>query len=758
MGKQYLYITLLISSLLYSCSPYKHVPKDKYLLNKVTIHSEVNNQGKAELSQYLKQTPNFKSFGIYRFKLSLYNISGSDSTKKINRFVRKIGESPVVYDEDLTNRSSIEIKRYLQNKGYVNASVEWDVNFDKKRAEVTYHVNGGKPYRINNYVLSIKNDTILSILKKDSANSLIKKNMGMDIDVINAERLRINALLRRNGYYNFNRDNLHFIADSTIGNHLVDIRLVVRPTTRIDIDGNTTTSPQKQYRVRNIYFYTSYDPITPSNSQKIDSLSKDKFIFYFQDKMSLKPDILIENCYIEPNSTYNEQNVEKTYTALNMLSAIRYVNIRFREAEGESNILDCIISTSPSKSQSYSIDLEGTNSTGDLGFAGILGYQHKNLLKGSETFRISLRAANEVRMLSDLLKYNSTEVGGEMSVNFPRFLFPLLDSDFKKTIKASTELNVSYNYQQRVEYARTIASGGMKYLWSKKKTTRHSIDLLDISYIYLPYISDDFKEEFLNNSSILKYSYEDHLIVRSGYAFSYGNQSQKKQQNNIIIRGGVESAGNTLYALYSLIDAEKTENSYTFGNIKFAQYLKGDLSFSYDKYIDKRNNFVYHIGLGMAYPYGNVNVLPFEKRYVSGGANSVRGWSVRSLGPGIYKGSSSIDYMNQSGDIKLDLNLEYRFKMFWVMQGALFADAGNIWTLKYYNTQEGGEFKLDEFYKQLAASYGFGVRFDFTYFLFRIDMGIKAFNPSLEKSEQWRFKPLNWDDDFAFHFAVGYPF
>jgi hypothetical protein len=399
--------------------------------------------------------------------------------------------------------------------------------------------------------------------------------------------------------------------------------------------------------------------------------------------------------------------------------------------------------------------VEGTNSTGDFGFAGILSYKHKNIFKGAEILKLSVRMAHETESgtLSDLLKNNANDIGAEASLTFPSFLFPFLNYDFRHQIHATTELSLNYDYEERPEYDRTIITAGLKYNWFLTKTERQTFDLIDVSYVYLPSISEAFRKAYLNDSSILKYSYENQLIVRSLYSLSIGNRTIKQQHDNVIFRLDLESAGNCLYALSKLLNEPMTNNSYTIGNITFAQYLKSDFDFSYNKYINKRNNFVSHIAFGLAYPYGNTDILPFEKRYIGGGADGVRGWEARTLGPGVYTGSDQIDYMSQSGDINLVMNLEYRFKMFWVMEGALFTDAGNIWTIRNYDSQPGGQFLFNQFYKQIAGSYGFGTRFDFTYFLIRIDLGVKAYNPALEGSQCWRF-----NNDFALHFAVGYPF
>jgi len=754
-------IFIVFAAIFSSCRPTKHVPKDKYLLNNVKIHSDVKNQTEQELKRYLRQTPNSRSLGLFRLRLGVYNISGRDSTK-FNRFFQKLGDAPIIYDSIQTNRSVTELKKYLSNKGYLDATIDYEVFYRKRKVRVEYNVTGNRPYRVGSFYYNIRNnDTILNIIRSDSSKTLVRKGMLFDADVLNNERQRITTQLKNSGYYDFNREYLRYRADSLGQDHIINLRMAMRNATKTDTAGQTVNVPHRQYYVRKVHFYTTYDPIVGTDFSSIDSLTCRCHTFYFNGNIGIRPDILLDNCYIESGKLYNESQVEKTYSALNILPAIKYVNIRMLEI-GNSDTLDCFISTSPARPQQYSIDVEGTtNSDWDFGFAGILGYQHKNLFRGSETFKTSFRFAHErlTTSMSEFLdnKNSSNEFGIETSLTFPKFLFPFSSYDFRRKIRASTEFNLQYNYHRRPEYGRTAASAGVKYHWSQNKDMRHTVDLINVNYIYLPYVSSAFRDEYLSDR-FLKYSYENQLIVSNGYSFYYNH---KFLRDNITARARIESAGNTLYGIAKVFDFKKVDNSYTIGDIKFTQYIKTDLNFAYDKYIDYRNKIVYHAGIGIGVPYGNASVLPFEKRYFAGGANSMRGWNVRTLGPGVYKNKNEnghIDYMNQSGDMKLDVNLEYRFKMFWVMEGALFADAGNIWTLTDYNTQPGGVFRFGEFLKQTALSYGVGLRFDFNFFLVRVDMGVKTYNPALDGKDKWRFKGLNWDDDFAFHFAIGYPF
>ena len=430
--------------------------------------------------------------------------------------------------------------------------------------------------------------------------------------------------------------------------------------------------------------------------------------------------------------------------------------------------MDANIVMAKGKDKSLSFEIEGTNSAGDLGAAASITFQHRNVFKGSETFSLKMRGAYEAitGLQEGYDNGNYKEWGVESSLNFPEFKFPFLSSSFKRKIKASSEVGIKFNSQVRPEFTRTLASASWSYRWRDSKRSQHRFDLVDVNYIYVPWRSKDF-EEYLQNlsskNSILIKSYEDQLIVRTAYSYAYNSALDKQKMANrhtYSIRFNIEESGNLLYLASKTIHSKpKAEKGYVIANIPFAQYVKGDFDYSHNLKIDNRNSLAFHIGIGIAYPYGNSQMLPFEKRYFSGGPNSVRGWAVRSLGPGSYKSTGgSMNYINHTGDIKLDLNVEYRTHLFWKFMGAAFIDAGNIWNIREYEGQEEGTFRIKEFYKQMAVSYGLGIRLDLDYLILRFDGGMKAINPMETDKKKYPILRTDFGRDFAFHFAVGYPF
>ena len=770
MKKGILYTILLYLALsLASCSATKFVPDGSYLLDEVKIHTDNKEIKPSDMRLYVRQNPNSKWFSTIKTQLYVYNWSGRDSTKWFNRFLRKIGDAPVIYNESDAIRSQEEIAKAVQNLGYMGASVKRTTKTKKKKLKLFYEITSGKPYIVRTLKYDISDKKIAEYLRNDSTQSMLREGMLFDVNVLDAERQRITDYLLCNGYYKFNKDYITYTADTARNTHQVDLTLHLLPYKTYVGD---TPKEHFQYKINKINFITDYDVLQSSALSSIeinDSLHYNGFPIYYKDKLYLRPKVLVDNLRFASGDLYDERNVQKTYTYFGRLSALKYTNIRFFETQnGDSTQLNCYVMLTKSKHKSISFELEGTNSAGDLGAAASVSFQHRNLFRGSETFMVKFRGAYEAisGLQPGYKNHNYTEYGVETSINFPNFLFPFLTSDFKRRIKATTEFGLQYNYQLRPEFSRTIASASWSYKWIQKQKIQHRIDLLDISNLYLPWISSQFQEDYINKDKdnyILKYNYENRLIVRMGYNYSYNSAGGTLVNNTITtnsysIRAGFESAGNILYGISKMINMRKNKDGeYAILGIPYAQYLKGDFDFAKNIIIDHRNSLAFHAGIGIAVPYGNAKVVPFEKRYFSGGANSVRGWSVRNLGPGSFAGDGN--FMNQSGDIKLDASIEYRTRLFWKFRGAAFIDAGNIWTIREYENQPGGVFEFDKFYKQIAVAYGLGLRLDLDFFVLRFDGGMKAINPKYKKAkERYPIIHPRFSRDFAFHFAVGYPF
>lgn len=711
--KRYSYIPFSILLLTTACSTGKYVQEGEYILDKVAVVSDQSDYNASPLSQYVRQKEKPKLFSLFR-----------------NPFSRK----PVIYDTLQARLSCQDLMTAMQNEGYMNAGVSLYTETKGKKLKATYLLHPGQPFLIGKVNYDIQDEGILQLLHLDQpANQQIKPGMRFTVETLDNERKRIASLLSDNGYFRFNKDFIHFTADTIMGRKDIALTLQLR---KYKPNNNSPEVDHTRYLIRDVLF------------QSNDS-----------DRIHLRKQVLLNATAIKEGRPYDASALQRTYNNFARLQAVKYTNIKFAEVP-DTNLLDCHIQISTNKPSTISFQPEGTNTAGDLGAAASITYTNRNLFHGSEQLSIEFRGAYEaITGLEGYQDQNYTEFSVETKLVFPRFLAPFLSKSFRRRQTASSEWAVSWDFQNRPEFHRRVFSSAWRYRWSEPKHhLNYRFDLLDLNYVYMPWISSTFKRDYLDNAenrnAILRYNYEDIFIMKTGFTVSYTDGVDA-------VRANFESAGNLLNGVSKGFGFKtNSQGQHTLFNIAYAQYVKFDFDYTHLFQFDKRNALALHAGLGVAYPYGNSTVLPFEKRYFSGGANSVRGWSVRELGPGKFKGTDGrIDFINQTGDVKLDLNAEYRSSLFWKLQGALFIDAGNIWTLRNYAEQPGGQFKFTEFYKQIAASYGLGLRLNFDYFILRFDVGMKAINPAYEsEKEHWSIIHPKLSRDFDFHFAVGLPF
>lgn len=733
--KVHIYYILLFAALC-SCSETKYVAEGSYLLDKVEVEVD-GNHGSIDMGKMkarVRQNGNSRWFSTVKIPLATYSLSGRDTTKWINRVLKSMGEPPVIFDSLRTARSAVDLKAELNNEGYLGASVEVATKKKSKKIDVTYILHTGQPYYIKGIRYVVEDPVVSQLLcLEDSVNQGLKPGMQFRVESLDNERKRITDMLVDNGFYKFNKDYITYEADTVGGANSIDLTLVLHP-----YRGTAgTDSLHPRYKVRSVNFY----------SGNADG-----------ERIRLRQSVLENNTFIRTGEYYSAADLQKTYGHFGRLQAVKYTNIGFRE-NADSLLLDCDIQVSTNKPSTISFQPEGTNTAGDLGAAASLTYQNRNLFRGSEVLSVELRGAYEaIRGLEGYANENFEEYSVETRLLFPRFIAPFLSGNFTRRTTATSEVSFLYDLQNRPEYHRRVLSVAWRYKWSDANHhDRYQIDLIDLNYVFMPWISDTFRRDYLedesNRNAILRYNYEDLFIMRFGLGYTYNN-------GLYAIKANIESAGNVLGLGAKAFGFSKNEQGqYKLFNIAYAQYVKGDFDFTRNIRFDYNNSLVWHFGFGIAYPYGNSTILPFEKRYFSGGANSVRGWSVRSLGPGRFVGrDGNIDFINQTGDMKIDINMEYRAHLFWKLNGALFIDAGNIWTLRNYDDQPGGQFKIDEFWKQIAVSYGLGLRLNFDYFILRFDFGMKAINPAYEGKDHYPIAYPKLSRDLTFHFAVGLPF
>ena len=735
--KNYLYLclTLLLAC---ACSSTKYVQEEDYLLNRVVVKTDgsAHRLNVGQLKSYVRQNANSRWFSKFKIPLGVYNMAGRDTSKWLNRKLMAIGEPPVIYDANLTEQTRQNLRQKMSNEGYLQGEVKVQTIVRKKRKlDVVYTLVPGKAYRLRQVNYDIRDSAIAAMLEREQQlTGKLRPGMQFNVSALDEERQRITTFLTDHGYYKFNKAFITYRADTVPGRQELDLTLVLH----LFRTSNTEPTDHKRYQVRHISY---------GSGDLNDTV------------IHLRRSVLLNNTFIAEGKDYSAQKLRETYNRFGRLQAVRYTNINFRDVPG-TNQLDCDIELSNHKPSTISFQPEGTNTAGDLGAALSLTYQNRNLFRGSEVLSMEFRGAFEaIKGLEGYSNANFEEYSVEAKLLFPRFISPFLSSGFKRRMNASSEVSLLYDLQNRPEYHRRVLSVAWRYKWNDANHhDRYQVDLLQLNYVFMPWISSTFRENYLddnsNRNAILRYNYEDLFIMKFGFGFYYNNGSYAFKTN-------VETAGNVLSLCSPLLGFEKNElGQRKLFNIAYAQYAKADFEYTKNVRIDYRNTLVLHVGLGVAYPYGNSKILAFEKRYFSGGANSVRGWSVRSLGPGKYAGNNGqIDFINQTGDMKLDLNLEYRTKMFWKLSGAFFIDGGNIWTIRNYEDQPGGQFRVDSFLSEIAVGYGLGFRLNFDYFILRFDLGMKAVNPAYTSARE--HLPLLHPDfgrDFTFHFAVGLPF
>nr|WP_229130343.1 BamA/TamA family outer membrane protein [Ancylomarina sp. 16SWW S1-10-2] len=456
---------------------------------------------------------------------------------------------------------------------------------------------------------------------------------------------------------------------------------------------------------------------------------------------------------------------------LQALNQYKFVNIRFEVDTDSENAkegnLNCFVQLSPFKKQSYVIEVEGTNSSGNIGFAGKLNYQHKNLLRGAEVLDVRFSSATESVRSNDNKNFFSREYGGEISLSTPKFILPFFNANgFRKKYNPTSKLSLSYSYQKRPDYVRTQADASFGYNWKSSKYLTHKLNLIELSFVEVNNLSQDFIDDITN--LYIANSFTDHIISTTRYSLVYNNQNLNKLGSYSYLRFNFETAGNTLKAIDQLLGSKKNydydDNGelegtyYDLLGIRYAQYLKVDIDYRYNKYFNRANSLVGRFFMGLGYAYDNLEVLPFEKSYFSGGANGIRAWQVRSLGPGSYSNDEAV-YPNNTADFKLEGNLEYRFKLIWKFEGAMFLDAGNIWAISPKDNRVGAKLTMKDFYKEIAIGTGIGTRVDLNFILFRLDLGLKLRDPSLATDKRWIIGNRAFKfSQLTYNIGIGYPF
>lgn len=768
LTKIFLVFFISISIFLGGCISTKKLKEDQILLNKNVIKSN-NNSFNKDLQALIRQKPNRKILGLFRFHLAVYNMADKGKETKTKAWIKRtIGEEPVILDHEATKKSTYQLELFLHNKGYFNAVVEDSTQIKNKKARIYYFVSTKEPYIIKNVEYKSNDKIIYNIILSDKVNSVIKEGDIYDISVLQEERNRITKELQNRGYYNFNKEYIHYTIDSTLGSHQLNILLNIK---QINEDSKASTNQaedHKTYKINNVYIQTDYDPTQAQLLSELDTLSyKEYYFLYSADPLKFKPDIIIQSIFIKPKDIYQVNHLENTYKRLSDLGNFKFINISFEQrgldSLSDKYLIDTYIQLTPSNKQALTGEMEWTHNGGDMGITVNGVYRNKNIFRGAEVLEIKLKGALEAQKTfvdtlekedQTLYLFNTFEIGPEVNLYFQQFLFPFKIKSISKYANPQTSLTSSYNLQKRPDYIRKIQNFSFGYNWQESQYKKHYVYPVEINFVKVN-LDTTFEKELQGRGDVtLINSFKSHLITNSRWTFIYNTQKLNKNTNFIYFRSNIEFAGNILRLINTLDNSiQNKTGSYLIFGLKYAQYFKPDFDIRYYHIIDKNNTLVYRFNAGIGIPYGNSTVLPFEKSYFAGGTNGIRAWRTRTLGPGSYK-----DYTtDQTGDIKLEANIEYRGNIFRLLEGAIFADAGNIWLRNKDESRIGGKFEADKFLGEIAVGAGIGLRLNFNFFIFRIDGAVPIKDPSQPIGDRWVYDKIALKS-IIFNFAIGYPF
>ncbi len=774
------YILLAVSVAIAACSTVKVIPEGESRLKSNNIKIENSRSYlPSQLEPYLKQKPNtYFIFGWNPF-LNVYNWKNGKGGGW-DKFVEKIGQEPVIFDPALVESSKKNIADHLNYQGYYNSKVTDRIVTEKKKTTVDYLITLGKQYPIEEINYNIPDKLLSESFFEDSLQNIIQKGEFLSEEYLTEASEEIAGTLRGRGFYGFSKNYFFFTADTLKKGGNANLNVDIRNYTRNE--SPEQAKPHRKFKIGEVSVEALRKPSNPIRYEFVgDSVvaiptmnvtRPTDSTMYRGLKIKYRRDLLLRKRVInrintvQPDSLYNEQQVANTYNRFSNLKLFSSVNIQMDQRD--SNTVDCNITLTASELQGYKIGLEGSiNSSGLFGISPSVSYYHKNLFKGAEMFSVNFMGDFQFGVGNNRNK-RATEFGASTSLSTPNFLlFP--DRMFKSQNIPRTEFTVSYNFQERPEYTRNIISGSYSYVWSTREKFFYKVSPLQLNIVKIYNMKPDFYESL--NDPFLINSYQDHFDLGFGSSFYYTTDSSPVPAHSYFYLRWQNDLSGNLLSLFNRFMSENKNGQRLIWDSPYSQYYKTEASVVYTWKFGKKENhaiaarFLAGVGVG----YGNSVTLPFEKLFWAGGAYSLRAWQARTVGPGYAQPDTTFTIPNQTGDMRLEANLEYRFPLFWNFEGAVFADAGNVWNIKrnYWAAEaeenddiisrnEDGLFKFDSFYKHIAADWGAGLRLNLDFVLLRLDLGMKIYDPA---QNSW-IGPSRWlkKGNYGVQFGVGYPF
>lgn len=781
-----LFVPLALVFMLASCSPAKRVQRrGGYLHVSNTVKTDRQGIDTDDLLNFAQPKPNKKFLGLVRPRIWFYDLFSRGRDNRTKRFFRNgLGETPVLLDSAMVDNSLIPMTIYLNNKGYFGASVSREIKLEKGRSSTRYYTHTPDPFLFGSVQYEIFDDSLRLFMEGIKQKSLLVRGKKYDAYLIRDERERINRELRDIGYYAFSREYIFFEVDTSSTSMQADITIrieQIRSRTQTGTD-SIAYKRHKRYFIDNIYINSNFIDTRGGTTVENDTLaywfkkdtvarSRPDFYQIYRTDLRLRPVVLWRSLYIFPGQPYSQKYINLTYNRLQNLGLSRFVSVNVNplimpdSSAKAYGLLNFEIRMARAPVNMFTIEAEGTNSGDYLGLGSSFNYRNRNIFRGAETLRLKLRGAFEftptlgIGSSGNSFFFNSLEAGVETGLDFPTLIAPFQISRLGINSKAKTSISLGLSYQKRPDYTRYLNYFSFGYQWNASDVTRHLFTPVELSSVSISRDSAFTAAlESLGDPRFLT-QYTDHLIMAMKYSFIFNNQLSKTGINYWFFRGNIESAGNVLN-LYShslknaAIDAD---GNYTLFGIRYAQYLRTDIDLRFYKPTGPDQTVAYRVAFGIGLPFGNSSALPFEKGFFAGGANGMRGWPIRSLGPGEYHSTVKTDF-ERVGDLWFEANVEYRFPMYSFIDGGVFADAGNVWLLKQNDDFPLGNIKASRFIKSLALDVGMGLRFDFSFFIFRVDGGLRIYDPGDLIGSRW-FRPGKFQlRDINWNFGIGYPF
>lgn len=764
--KNILYLSL-VSVLIASCSNTRYLQTGEKLYTGASIEvadnadisSTESKDIKEELNELLRPVPNSSLLGL-RFKLYIYNKTKTTKTKGIKHWLNtKFGEPPVLLSSVDLNKNSEILKNRLENESYFQAQVTGDTITTDKKGKAVYHVEAGPAYRIKAVSFPRAKDSLTSAIKQQSRRSLLKTGNKYNLDVIKNERLRIDSRLKNKGFYYFAPENILVKIDSTVGNgsHQVDMQVTVKP--------ETPDKARRIYSIDSIFVYPNYS--LRDTGRHSGSMEKYGWYQVVDPRNTIKPYAFKNTVQLHPGDIYSRRKHNNSINRFINLGPYKFVKNKFVDHDDDSSKLDVYYYLTPYKTKSLQLEVQGrTTSANYMGSQVNLNWKNRNAFKGAEALSVSLFGSTDLQMGGQSNGYNVYQAGIKTTLTWPRFISPF---NFKSdnAYIPHTNLMLGYSLNHRIKlYTLNSFSGSFGYEWRENSRRSHELNLINITYVNPANVSPLYADSVAHSQNpTLAHVIDKQFTFGPSYSYTVTNTAQTYKRNTYFYNGKVDLSAN-LYGIITGADAKADNIKKLFGQ-QFDQYIKVENEFRYYHKVSRKSTVAARIFAGLGIPYGNSTILPYSKQFFIGGSNSLRGFRARSLGPGTYNVAdayaNSDFFPDESGDIKLEANIEYRPHLFSIVEGALFLDAGNIWLFHGNEGQPGAVFN-HQFLNQLAADVGAGLRFDLTVLVLRLDLGMPIRKPWLPKGQRWVFDEIDFGsntwrrDNLIFNIAIGYPF